>query len=243
MTDEEAVKKLFRTPLTLHRKQREATDRCTRAALSAASYARHFLDGSARALDEIRSRIADLSRTAAPESRTLQDGLRELDSLARESRDFLAHGQLATSDMTGAVIVSDVNMTLALRDKFLMKLRSYLSPKHRRTLRNSGFRSDQLFPSLPEVGAAAREDAAHESTRQLAAMRLPQGSRPSSRGPPQAGGKRKAFGSGESQTDSGHAGQPGSRGPGPTQSSGAARRQDRKRRDKKGGGDKRSSKH
>ena len=49
--DEAAVKKLFRSPLTLQRKQREATDRCTRAALSAASYARHCLDGSARALD------------------------------------------------------------------------------------------------------------------------------------------------------------------------------------------------
>ena len=54
----------------------------------------------------------DLSRTVASESHTLQDGLRELDSLAREFQDFLAHGQLVTSDMTGTVIASDVNMTL-----------------------------------------------------------------------------------------------------------------------------------
>ena len=77
------------------------------------------MDGSARALDEIRTRLADLSRTMAPESCTLEDGLRELDSLAREFQDFLAHGQLATSDMTGEVIASDVNMILALWDKFL----------------------------------------------------------------------------------------------------------------------------
>ena len=191
--DEEAVKKVFHSPLKLQRKQREATDKHTRAALSAASYAHHFLDGSARVLDEIRTHLADLSRTAASESRTQQDGWRELDSLARESRDFLAHSQLATSDMTGTVVASDVNMTSALRDKLLTKLCPYLCPKHRGTLQNSGFHSDQLFPSLPEVGAAAREDAAHESTCQLAAMRLPQGSRPSSRIPLQAGGKRKAL--------------------------------------------------
>ena len=222
LTDKEAVKKLFHSPLMLQRKQREATDRCTRAALSVALYACHFLDGSARALDEIGTRLADLSRTAAPKSCTLQDGLRELDSLARESRAFLAHGQLATSDMTSTVVASDVNMTLALRDKFLTKLLSYLSPKHRGMLRKSGFCSDQLFPSLPEVGAAAREDATHESTHQLAAMCLPQGSWPSARGPPPP---RR---SGGSQTDSGRMGQPGSRSSGLAQSSGAAHWRDRK---------------
>ena len=161
LTDEEAVRKLFCSPLMLQHKQRESMDRCTRAAVSAASYARQFLDSLALVLDKIQTHLADLSRTVASESRTLQDGLRELDSLARESRDFLAHGQLATSDMMDTVIASDVTMTLVLWDKFLTKLRSYLSPKHRGTLWNSGFHSNQLFPSLLEVGAAAREDAAN----------------------------------------------------------------------------------
>ena len=124
LTDKEAVKKLFHSPLMLQRKQWEATDRCTRAALLAASYARHFLDGLAWVLDEIWTCVADVSRTAASESCTLQDGLRELDCLARESRDFLVHGELAMSDMTGTVVVSDINMTLALWHKFLTKLHS-----------------------------------------------------------------------------------------------------------------------
>ena len=89
---------------------------------------------------------------------------------------------------------------------------------------NSGFCLDQLFPSLPEVGAAAREDAAHKSTCQLAAMRVPQGSRSSSHGLPQASGEWKVFGLGGSQSNSGRAGQPGSCGSGPAQSSGAGSR-------------------
>ena len=79
-----------------------------RAVLLAASYAHHILDCSAQVLDEIRTRLVNLFRTATSESRTLQDALGELDSLARESRDFLAHGQLATSDMAGTVVASDI---------------------------------------------------------------------------------------------------------------------------------------
>jgi len=191
--DEESVKRSFRGALSLSAKQKDATEKCTRTALAAASYARHFMDGAASSLDELHQMLTETAQeveSLGPAG--VRDRLLEMRSVSDLSRDSLAHGQLAVSDCTGAVVGADVNLTLALRDKFIPKLRSYLSPHHRMTLRNSSLLSEALFPSLPEVREAARQDAAQESTRRLASLPLSGSQRPSSNVPPKSGGKRKS---------------------------------------------------
>ncbi len=191
LADDEAVARLAKAPLSLHHRQHEALDRLIRATVTSVSYSRHFMGGASAELDQVRRDLANLrSSVFSLDRETIADKLAQLECTADSAADFLAHADLSASDTVGTAVGLDVNLTLAQRDKFIPKLRSYLGLRHRRSLRNGTFRSKDLLPTLPEVTTAAREDAQHESTRQLASIKWSASHRPSSAVPPRAGGNK-----------------------------------------------------
>ena len=188
--DEAAIKRAFKSALTLQPKQVSAVNQDVRWGVAASSYSAHFLEGAALKASQASSLLTSLLNSVNSTSRSdLEAQLRLALSSVEDTKSFLSHGQAAQSDALGSLTAIDVNLTVASRDRFSTRLLLYLPPWHRAILRYSDFMSESLMPALQEVIVASREDATHESTRQVANLGLSQGRRPSSHGPPRAGGR------------------------------------------------------
>ncbi len=168
LKDEEAVKRLFKSGLLLQPKMLSEVSRDVRLTLSASSYARHLAEGADTSLARLEAKIKDLDDP-------------ELSSLVTKTKEFAGQSAVALDDVMGFASAADVNLCLANRDRFISKLRPYLNHGHRSSLRYGNFSTDSLFPNLAEVRTAARDDAAHESTRQLATHSLGKSDRTTSR--------------------------------------------------------------
>ena len=113
-TDEAAVKRTFKSALTLQPKQVSAVGQDVRSGVSASSYPAHFLEGavfkSSQASELLTSPLAPVKTTSKAD---LESRSRLALSSVEDTRSFLSHGQAVQSDVLGALTAIDVNLTLA----------------------------------------------------------------------------------------------------------------------------------
>lgn len=164
------VKRALTNPVPLSSAIFKAVDQNVRVGLGASSYASHFLDGAQVTLSSLQTKVDGLAAPAessAASRKAVDDQRKAMLPILHQLSVFVERAKYASFDALGSLAVVDVNLTLAQRDKFVPRLRPYLV-HHAPALRHATCMSKDLLPNVPEISALARDDAAQESTRQLA---------------------------------------------------------------------------
>ena len=186
ITDEAAVKRT----LTLQPEQLLAASRDASSGMAASSYSAHFLDGAAFQASGLSSLLLLFLKS---KSRTeLEAHLQLALSSVKDARSFQSYGQSKDLDTLGALMATNVNLTLASGDRILARLRPYLAPRH--PAHSALLRLYVWTPmsAIQEVIVASCEDTTQEWTCQDANLVLTQNRRPSSQAPCGEGVGRKA---------------------------------------------------
>jgi hypothetical protein len=168
---QESVVKTLSSPLILSHPTVKAVDRNVKAALSAASYAGHFLDGAQIMLSSLQEKVDALATPplSSPYSSEPVDAQRrEMQGLVQPLATFIERAKHASFDSVGSLVDVDVNLTLVTRDKLTSKISTYLT-QHVPTLRNASCMSKEVLPGVADVALLATADATHQVAR-LAAI-------------------------------------------------------------------------
>lgn len=167
---QEQVTRQATQPLTLSSASVKAIEKNVRVGLAASSYAAHFLDGVDHAFIDLQEKVRTLApppEASSNTKKTIDKQKEDILPLMAQMQTFLERTRCAMFDSIGSLATVDVNVTLAQRDRYVSKLRPYLV-RHTTKLRHATCMSEKLLPNVEEISVLARDDAAQESTRQVA---------------------------------------------------------------------------